>query len=134
MYHEVADGVHSRLRHCILSNTTHAARKMGMTCYRVAIDGDTAKKTLGHLPHWWDSNTADGRLSLIESGNETSRFIVTYPLSHYHYVNLSCVFPSVLSKKSQMNSSSNSWYEDADRTEMVEVFKDFSEDLRKILR
>jgi salicylate hydroxylase len=126
----VADGVHSRLRNRILGDDSIQAKKMGLTCFRVAASAKAVKETLGSLPHWWEPTTAQNRVCVLESGDGSDRFVVAYPLRDLEYMNLSCIFPSRKSKQSRTNS----WYADGNSDEIIEIFSDFDESFRKILR
>lgn len=89
----VANGVHSRLRHRIVSSSCQP-KKNGMTCYRVAISAESVKEALGYLPEWWDPRTADSRISTLIAGDGSKRMVAAYPLRHYDYMNFSCLFPT----------------------------------------
>ncbi|KAI9698331.1 MAG: hypothetical protein M1820_007493 [Bogoriella megaspora] len=125
----VADGVHSRLRNIVVGNNNHAAKKMGLTCYRVAVSTEEAKKALGHLPHWWDPSTSKNCTSMILASDGSPREVVAYPLRHETYFNLSCIIRTQESTK----STTESWHADGDSAKMLEAFGDFNEPLRKIL-
>ncbi|KAK7421590.1 hypothetical protein QQX98_002057 [Neonectria punicea] len=126
----VADGVHSRLRAQVLGSDKHIAKKMGLTCFRLTISADKTKGVLGKLPDWWEPETGKGRISLLEADDGTPRFITAYPLRHFDYMNLACNFPT----RHDRRSAPGSWYAEADRGELLEVFGDFGEDILKLLR
>jgi salicylate hydroxylase len=63
----VADGVHSRLRKRITGDETHRAKKNGNTCYRIAISSAEVNDALGYLPEWWDPETADNRINVLQA-------------------------------------------------------------------
>ena len=128
----VADGVHSRLRNVVVGNDGYVAKKTGLTCYRVAVSVEDAKKALGHLPlpHWWEPSTCQNRSSIIYAADGSARVVTAYPLCHQTYFNLSCILRTQESTK----SSTESWHADGDRAKMVETFGDFNEPLRMILR
>ncbi|KAK7224514.1 hypothetical protein V2G26_012517 [Clonostachys chloroleuca] len=127
----VADGVHSQLRKFVIGEDGYETGKTGLTCYRIAISVDDAKKALDGLPlpHWWKPETCKNRLSLIYSGDESARFVTVYPFSHQTFFNLSC-FAKVhpLSK-----TAVESWHTDADLDQLAELFSDFHEPLRRII-
>ena len=127
----VADGVHSRLRNTILGNDDYVAKKTGLTCYRIAISTEDAKKALGDLPlpTWWEPSTCQNFSSVIYAGDGTPRMVTAYPIRNQTYFNLSCILRTQESTK----SSTESWNADGDRNKMVEAFGDFNESLRKIL-
>ncbi|CAG9956573.1 unnamed protein product [Clonostachys rosea f. rosea IK726] len=127
----VADGVHSRLRKFVLGEDGYETRKTGLTCYRIAVSVDDAKKALDGLPlpHWWEPETCKNRLSLIHSGDESARFVTVYPLSHQTFFNLSCIAKVNPSNK----ALTESWHADADLDQLAELFSDFHEPLRRII-
>ena len=127
----VADGIHSRLRALVLNDASHAAKKTGLTCYRVAVSIEDARKALGHLPlpHWWEPATCQNRSSVIYAADGSARIVTVYPLRHQTYFNLSCILRTQESTK----STTESWHADGDRAKMVENFRDFHKSLVKIL-
>jgi len=127
----VADGVHSRLRNVIVGSDTYAAKKTGLTCYRIAVSTEDAKKTLGELPlpHWWEPSSCKNRSSIIYSGDGTPRVVTTYPLRNQTLFNISCILKIQESTK----ATTESWNADGDRAKMLDLFGDFGEPLRKIL-
>lgn len=128
----VADGVHSRLRNVVLGSDKYVAKKTGLTCYRIAVSTEDAKKALGDLPlpHWWEPSTCQNRSSLIHAADGTARMVTAYPLRHQTYFNLSCILKTQESTK----ITTESWEVDGDRAKMVESFGDFGESLRTILK
>lgn len=103
---------------------------MGATCFRVALSADKARETLGELPFWWDPTTNKNRPCMIEARDGSHRFIAAYALRSSQYMNLSAVFPT----REDRASTVDSWYAEADRSEVLEVFQDFHEPIRKMLR
>lgn len=103
---------------------------MGATCYRVALSVDRAKEVLGELPFWWDPTTNKNRPCMIEARDGSRRFIAAYAMRNSQYMNLSAVFPTPKDRASSLSS----WYAEADRNEVLEVFRDFHEPVRKMLR
>ena len=128
----VADGVHSRLRASIVGEDGYVAKKTGLTCYRIAISVDDAKKALGDLPlpHWWEPTTCQNRTSMISSTDGRPRMVIAYPLRHQTYFNLSCIVRA----PGTTRSTTDSWHIEGDRSKMFEYFADFSEPFRLILR
>ncbi|RNJ55906.1 hypothetical protein D7B24_007902 [Verticillium nonalfalfae] len=127
----VADGVHSRLRSCIVG-PEYFAKKMGLSCFRIAVSAQDAEAALGKIPEWWDRSTGKGRGVVFESGDASNRFIVAYPLRNFEYMNLSCIFPT--NPERLKSSTASTWYAEGDRSEMLEVFSDFSSTLVELLR
>ncbi|KAI0020267.1 putative 6-hydroxynicotinate 3-monooxygenase [Xylariomycetidae sp. FL0641] len=127
----VADGVHSHLRNTIVGNDRYAAKKTGLTCYRIAVSTEDAKKALGDrpLPHWWDSDTCQNRSSVIYAGDGSPRMVTAYPIRNHAYFNLSCILRTHESTK----PTTESWNAEGDRAKMVEAFGDFNESLKLIL-
>lgn len=128
----VADGVHSRLRNIVLESDKYVARKTGLTCYRIAVSTEDARKALGDvpLPHWWEPSTCQNRSSLIHAADGTSRMVTAYPLRNQTMFNLSCIVRTNDSTKPLVDS----WHANGDAAKMVEIFCDFHESLGKILR
>jgi len=128
----VADGVHSRLRNIVLGSDSYAAKKTGLTCYRIAVSTEDAKKALGvlPLPHWWDPSTSQNRSAIIYAGDGTPRMITAYPIRNQTFFNLSCIIRTQESSK----DATESWNADGDRSKMLEAFGDFGESVRAILR
>jgi salicylate hydroxylase len=128
----VADGVHSKLRNIVLGSDKYVARKTGLTCYRIAVSTEDAKKALGDnpLPHWWEPSTCDNRSSLIHAADGSARMVTAYPLRNLTMFNLSCIVRT----DDSIKPSTDSWYADGDPAKMVEIFSDFHESLVKILR
>ncbi|KUJ19699.1 FAD/NAD(P)-binding domain-containing protein [Mollisia scopiformis] len=89
----VADGVHSRLRNRILGSNGYTAKKVGLTCYRVAISVEDAKRALDGvpLPHWWEPSTCKNRSSLLMSNDCSFRVVTCYPIRYHTYFNLSII-------------------------------------------
>ncbi|KAF4181098.1 hypothetical protein CNMCM8694_005577 [Aspergillus lentulus] len=125
----VADGVHSRLRRRIVGSDSYQAKKNGLTCYRIAASAEAVKEALGCLPVWWEPSTAEGRISGLQAGDGSSRMIAAYAIRNYEYMNFSCLFPTREHKGNVLES----WYADGDRREMIEVFSDYYDPIRKIL-
>jgi salicylate hydroxylase len=128
----VADGVHSRLRNTVLGTDNYAAKKTGLTCYRIAVSTEDAKKALGDLPlpHWWDPITSQNRTSIIHAGDGTPRMITAYPIRNQTYFNLSCIIRTQESTK----DATESWNADGDPNKLLEDFGDFGDSVRAILR
>jgi salicylate hydroxylase len=128
----VCDGVHFRLRDIVLNDVTYVAKKTGLPCFRLAVSTEDAKKVLGDLPlpHWWEPSTCQNRSSLISAGDGTARMVTAYPMRDQTMYNLSCIVRTDDSNKPTVES----WHADGDPAKMVEIFGDFSESLRKILR
>lgn len=127
----VSDGVHSRLRAQVLGSDQHVAKKMGLTCFRMALTADKAREALGgNLPHWWEPSTGKGRISLLEAEDGTPRFITTYPFRRYDMMNVACNFPT----RPNRRTAAESWYAEADRGELLELFGDYPEEVVKLLK
>jgi salicylate hydroxylase len=128
----VADGVHSRLRNVVVGSDNYVAKKVGLTCYRVAVSVDDAKSALGNLsfPHWWEPSTCQNRSSIIYSGDGSGRVVTVYPICGQTSFNISCIMKS----EDLTEASEGSWHAEADRNKMMDAFGDFNEQLRIILR
>ncbi|KAF4169677.1 hypothetical protein CNMCM6936_006836 [Aspergillus lentulus] len=129
VFNTIADGVHSRLRRRIVGSDSYQAKKNGLTCYRIAASAEAVKEALGYLPVWWEPSTAEGRISGLQAGDGSSRMIAAYAIRNYEYMNFSCLFPTREHKGNVLES----WYADGDRREMIEVFSDYYDPIRKIL-
>ncbi|KAI0004364.1 FAD binding domain protein [Xylariaceae sp. FL0662B] len=126
----VADGIHSRLRPRIAGSDCPKPEKSGLTCCRVAVSADEARKVLGRLPNWWqEQRTGDRRIMIWEAGDGSDRLVVVYGLRHTNYMNLSCVFPT----RRERESTTKSWFADGDRQEMLDIFRDFDLSLLALL-
>ncbi|KAF9878411.1 hypothetical protein CkaCkLH20_03903 [Colletotrichum karsti] len=125
----VADGVHSALRHRITGDKAHAAKKTGLTLFRIAVSSESAKQALGSLPEWWGSREDDNRLNFVLAGDASNRVVVHYPFRNHQYRNFSCL---CLMPDSRANVT-ESWYADGSKTEMMEIFKGFPEPILKIM-
>lgn len=127
----VADGVHSRLRGHI-AGSGYAARKTGLTCYRVAVSVEDAKKALGDLPlpHWWEPSTCNNRSSLLFAADGTARVVTVYPLRDQTYFNISCIMKT----QETIENETDVWHAEGSRDDVVKHFGDYHEPLRRILR
>lgn len=103
---------------------------MGATCFRVALSVEKANEVLDELPPWWNPNSTRNRACMIEARDGSQRCVVTYALRHSKYMNMSFVFPT----REDRASTVDSWYAQADRGEVQDVFGDFHEPIRKMLR
>lgn len=56
--------------------------------------------------------------------------IAAYAIRNNEYMNISCLFPT----REQKGGVLESWFADGDRREMIEIFSDYYEPIRKILR
>ncbi|CRK48636.1 hypothetical protein BN1723_008129 [Verticillium longisporum] len=108
------------------------ADKIGLSCFRIAVSAQDAEAALGQIPEWWDRSTGKGRGVVFEVGDASNRFIVAYPLRDFEYMNLSCIFPT--NPERLKSSTASTWYSEGDRSEMLEVFSDFSPTLVTLLR
>ncbi|RWA10208.1 hypothetical protein EKO27_g4905 [Xylaria grammica] len=127
----VADGIHSRLRNKILSEPV-SAQKTGLTCCRVAVSAERVEQALGKLPRWWQDQREKGQgyMHLIEALDGTSRLTVAYPLRNLTWMNMAWVFQT----RKERASTTESWHADGDKDEILEVYDDFGDDLKTMLR
>ncbi|KAI8631176.1 FAD binding domain protein [Xylariaceae sp. FL1651] len=128
----VADGIHSRLRPKVLGDANVSPRKTGLTCCRVAVSAEQAKKALGKLPYWWEDQLkeGEGHMRLVEALDGTSRLMVLYPLRHGTWMNMSWIFPT----RTERKSATESWNADGDRDEILQIYEDFEDDMKTLLR
>lgn len=122
--------MHSRLHRRIVGTDSCQAKKNGLTCYRFAASAEAVKEALGYLPVWWEPSTAEGRISCLQTGDGSNRMIAAYAIRNNEYMNISCLFPT----REQKGGVLESWFADGDRREMIEIFSDYYEPIRKILR
>ncbi|KAI1397720.1 FAD binding domain protein [Hypoxylon fuscum] len=126
----IADGIHSRLRPKIAGPNCPTPKKSGLTCCRVAVTANEAIDALGSLPSWWqEQKTGDRRIMVFEARDGSDRIMVVYGLRHTSYMNMSCIFVT----KEEKESTTNSWFADGDRQEMLDIFHDFDPSLVKLL-
>ncbi|KAI1211190.1 FAD binding domain protein [Annulohypoxylon truncatum] len=125
-----ADGIHSRLRPKIAGPDCPKPKKSGLTCCRVAVSANQAIEALGRLPDWWqEQKTGDRRILVFEARDGTDRIMVIYGLRHLSYMNMSCIFVT----KEEKESTTNSWFADGNRQEMLEIFHDFDPSLLTLI-
>ncbi|KAI0382298.1 FAD binding domain protein [Hypomontagnella monticulosa] len=126
----IADGIHSRLRPMIAGEDCPKPQKSGLTCCRVAVSANQAIEALGSLPDWWEDSKGDSpRLMIFEARDGTDRIMVVYGLRHTSYMNLSCIFVT----REEKESTTQSWFAEGDRQEMLEIFQDFHPNLVKLI-
>ncbi|KAI1170779.1 FAD binding domain protein [Nemania sp. FL0916] len=127
----IADGIHSRLRNKVLDVPVNA-RKTGMTCCRVAVSAEDAVKALGKLPSWWQEqrDTEQGSMRLVESMDNTARLLVMYPLRDISWMNMAWMFQT----RQERATTTESWNADGDRDEIMEIFADYDDEVKTLLR
>ncbi|KAI0469143.1 FAD binding domain protein [Xylaria cf. heliscus] len=127
----VADGIHSRLRNTILDEPV-SPQKTGLTCCRIAVSAEEAEKALGKLPQWWEDQlkAGQGHMRLIEALDGTSRMMAMYPLRDSSWMNMAWVFQT----QKERESTTQSWDADGDRDEILEIYDDFDDELKTLLR
>ncbi|XXG96190.1 hypothetical protein Hte_002471 [Hypoxylon texense] len=105
-------------------------KKSGLTCCRVAVSANQAIEALGHLPNWWqEQKTGDRRIMVFEARDGSDRIMVVYGLRHTSYMNMSCIFAT----RQEKQSTTNSWFAEGDRQEMLDIFHDFDPSLVTLL-
>lgn len=96
----------------------------------MAVTANEAIDALGSLPSWWqEQKTGDRRIMVFEARDGSDRIMVVYGLRHTSYMNMSCIFVT----KEEKESTTNSWFADGDRQEMLDIFHDFDPSLVKLL-
>lgn len=127
----MADGIHSRLRPSIAGPDCPTPKKSGLTCCRVAVSAQQAISALGHLPTWWEEQKQSGeqRILVFEAQDGSDRIMVVYGLRDLSYMNMSCIFAT----KEERESTTNSWFAEGDRQEMLDIFADFDTSLVSLL-
>ncbi|KAI2629941.1 FAD binding domain protein [Hypoxylon sp. NC1633] len=126
----VADGIHSRLRPQIAGPNCPTPQKSGLTCCRVAVSANEAIEALGHLPDWWqEQRTGDKRIMVFEARDGSDRIMVVYGLRHMSYMNMSCIYIT----REEKESTTNSWFAEGDRQEMLDIFSDYDPSLVALL-
>ncbi|KAI2470226.1 FAD binding domain protein [Annulohypoxylon bovei var. microspora] len=125
-----ADGIHSRLRPKIAGPDCPKPKKTGLTCCRVAVPANQAIEALGRLPDWWqEQKTGDRRVLVFEARDGSDRIMVVYGLRHASYMNMSCIFVT----REEKESTTNSWFAEGDRQEMLDIFHDFDPSLLALI-
>ncbi|KAI6084043.1 FAD binding domain protein [Hypoxylon rubiginosum] len=126
----IADGIHSRLRPQIVGKDCPKPQKSGLTCCRVAVSANQAIEALGRLPDWWQEQKAgDRRIMVFEARDGSDRIMVVYGLRNSSYMNMSCIFVT----REEKESTTNSWFAEGDRQEMLDIFQDFDHSLVTLL-
>ncbi|KAI0112509.1 FAD binding domain protein [Nemania sp. FL0031] len=127
----VADGIHSRLRNKILDEPVNAS-KTGMTCCRIAVSAEKTEEALGRLPQWWQEQREAGRgyMRIVEALDGTSRMSIAYPLRDTAWLNIAWIFQT----QKERESTTQSWDADGDRDELLEIYADFDDELKTMLR
>ncbi|EOD47585.1 putative fad binding domain protein [Neofusicoccum parvum UCRNP2] len=106
----VADGIHSYLRHHIVGTRACRAQLTGMSCFRFAASRAAALAALdNHLPEYFDPHRGEGRFTLIEANDGSSRVIAAYPCRDFEFVNITCAFPTRTSIEDTVSSCVNLW-------------------------
>ncbi|KAI1420351.1 FAD binding domain protein [Xylaria sp. FL1777] len=126
----VADGIHSRMRNKILSKPA-TTQKIGSECCRIVVSADRVEEALGKLPQWWQDQreNSQGRVHTVESMDGTGRSIIAYPLRKASLMNMTWIFPTRKEKK-----NTELWNTEGDRNEILEIYEDFEDDLKTMLR
>ncbi|OTB09349.1 hypothetical protein M426DRAFT_70657 [Hypoxylon sp. CI-4A] len=125
-----ADGIHSRLRPKISGEDCPKPKKSGLTCCRVAVSATEAIEALGYLPEWWEDQLKnERRIQVFEAQDNSDRIMVVYGLRNLSYMNMSCIFVT----REERESTTNSWFADGDRQEMMDIFSDYAPSLVKLL-
>lgn len=104
-------------------------KKMGYTLFRAAASTADVEKALGYVPKWWTAEGGENRLSLMAAPGKSFRMIVHYPIQNHNWRNFSCFLPMA----KERGNAVESWYADADKEEMLSLFDDYHEEIRKIL-
>ncbi|KAK2770114.1 FAD binding domain protein [Colletotrichum kahawae] len=97
--------------------------------FRLAASIEDMKRVLGSSSDWLPSPDEDNRLNFVLAWDNTNRVVVHYPMQHHNYRNFSCLFLMPDSRA----SVAESWYADGEKEEMLEVYKDFPEEILKIM-
>lgn len=66
----------------------------------------------------------------MRSADGTNRAIIAYPSKNFEYVNFSCAFPNTYLKK----GAGESWFEEGDLSEVLEIFKDFPSEYKVFIQ
>lgn len=121
-----ADGIHSRLRELVLRSAESKPKKSGLTCFRASLFAEQARAALGRLPDWWTEH-----YHMFSAGLDgTDRFILLYPTDNLKSMNMSCIFQTREEKK----ETTESWNADGNIDEMLDVFRDFDENITKMFK
>ncbi|KAH8880827.1 FAD binding domain protein [Thozetella sp. PMI_491] len=127
----VADGIHSHLRKAVIGNDEYNVEKTGLTCYRIDVPTELAKQALGELPlpPWWTSIMVGDSPSMNLIMGSEARVVAMYPIRNRSYINFSLLVKTIDSTR----DTTESWHADGDLNNVLTVFGDFPEALRKIL-
>lgn len=131
----MADGIHSRLRSTILGNNDFAAKKTGLTCYRIDIPLHLVQDALNgkEAPGWWASTmsaagAAASSINMITDG--AGRVVALYPIQDRSWVNFSCLVRTVNSTK----DTTESWHADGQLDSVLAQFQGFPAVMCQMLR
>lgn len=69
-------------------------------------------------------------MRLVEALDGTSRLLVAYPLRNAAWMNIAWIFQT----QKERESTTESWNADGDRDEILEIYADFDNELRTMLR
>lgn len=125
----VAAGIHSTFRDKILGNHDIQAAPTGQSIFRFLVSAENAFKAVGRLHEWWDPE-AGAYLSIMRSEDGTNRAIIAYPSRNFKYVNFSCAFPNTYLKQ----GAGESWFQEGDLSEVLEIFKDFPSEYKAFIQ
>lgn len=125
----VAAGIHTTFRNKILGSQDIRAMPTGQSIFRFLVSAENAIKAVGHLHEWWDP-AVGGYLSIMRSDDGTNRALIAYPSQNFKYVNFSCAFPNTYLK----SGAGESWFEEGDLSEVLEIFKDFPSEYKAFMQ
>ncbi|KAK4861884.1 hypothetical protein LT330_003919 [Penicillium expansum] len=125
----VADGIRSKFREQIVGNSDSHVKSAGKSIFRFVLSAEQAKEVTGTLHEWWDPSKG-GFSHMIPAEDETNRILIAYPAKKFGYVNFSYICPNSYVKE----TGEESWFTDGDRDELLEVFKDFPENMLQFIR
>lgn len=125
----VAAGIHTSFRDKILGTQDIRPVPTGQSIFRFLVSAENAAKAVGHLHEWWDP-AVGGYLSIMRSDDGTNRAIIAYPSQNFQYVNFSCAFPNTYLK----TGAGESWFEEGDLSEVLEIFKDFPSEYKAFIQ
>lgn len=90
-----------------------------MSCFRFAASRAAALAALdNHLPEYFDPHRGEGRFTLIEANDGSSRVIAAYPCRDFEFVNITCAFPT----RTSIEDTVSSWWAEGNRDEMAGRF------------
>jgi salicylate hydroxylase len=121
----------SRFREKIIDTKSGSAQPVGLSLFRWVMPKEVALAANGgKLPDWLDPEKG-AYLNYIQSSDDTNRAIISYPIENFEKAHMSAIFPNHYFGQ---GIASQSWVAQGDKDTMLDIFKDFPEDIYQCLR